>query len=110
MYAINDRSSFEDAEMYIQQIERTKDVDAADVPCMVVGNKLDLAPNERVVSTAELHKLARKYNIKCAEASAKNNANVNHVFEDVVMMVLKYRAFGSLKQEKPKPSKQCITM
>jgi len=53
------------------------------IPIMIVGNKTDLE-SIRQVQTEDLKKLARKYNIRFAETSAKGNINVDDTFYEVI--------------------------
>ena len=50
---------------------------------MLVGNKSDL-DSERAVQTSEAKEFAKKHNLLFIETSAKNSANVDKAFEQVV--------------------------
>ena len=68
VYAINQKSSFEEIHMIRDKILRSKDEDS--VPIVLVGNKCDLA-DEREVSQDEAKELASSWGCKWIEASAR---------------------------------------
>jgi len=113
MYAKNDRISFEEIPNYMQMIASSRDNELHEIPCIIVGNKVDLVPTEPVlqsneqqqqqvttpkpkrtgaVTFVELQELAYKYGSKYTEASALNGTNVMNVFEELATMILKKRA------------------
>jgi Ras family protein len=51
-----------------------------DIPCVIVGSKIDLEASRQVQST-EGEKLAKQNHAAWVETSAKDNANVSEVFE-----------------------------
>lgn len=51
------------------------------VPIVIVGNKCDLRPEQRQVSTEDGRKLSEKIDCAWTEASARYNENVNKSFE-----------------------------
>ncbi|EKM76578.1 hypothetical protein AGABI1DRAFT_115686 [Agaricus bisporus var. burnettii JB137-S8] len=79
VYSIASRSSFD-----MIQIVYDKIIDfsgLSELPCVVVGTKVDLAPTGRQVETADGEKLAKANQASFIEASAKENTNVGKVFE-----------------------------
>ena len=81
-YAINDRASFENLPTWFEKI---KDHGSEDVQIILVGNKLDLAPDSRVVSTEEEEEdFAKKLSIDFFEISALELSDVNRVFDCVL--------------------------
>ena len=82
IYAINDRKSFENIEIWLNEVEEKKRYNS-NVPLVLIGNKIDLE-NERVVSKEEGEKLAEKYNIEFFECSAKKGINVNEAFQYLI--------------------------
>jgi 50S ribosomal subunit-associated GTPase HflX len=54
-------------------------VSCAQIPVVLVGNKIDLE-EERVVSLEEGRDLAKKHRLSHFETSAKTNHNINEVF------------------------------
>lgn len=115
VYSITSRQSFEEIMTFQQQILRVKDKDY--FPIIVVGNKCDLE-GERQVSKAGMcchHKtsseahafdgwklrvvanyetegeeLARKFDCKFIETSAKSRINVDNAFYDLVREIRRY--------------------
>merc|ERR1739848_253792 len=74
-YSITTNTSFEAASKLRNQILRIKE-DSQDIPIQLVGNKLDLADEERQVTTEQGRMLAQKFGCGFIEASAKTNTNV----------------------------------
>lgn len=71
---------------------------------MVVGNKSDLRPEQRQVSTEEGRKLSEKFNCAWTEASARYNENVSKAFELLIAQVEKSQNPG----EAPDGGKCCM--
>ncbi|KAG0214121.1 Ras GTPase [Mortierella sp. GBA30] len=87
VYSITSRNSFEDISTSYQQILRVKDKDA--FPVMLVGNKCDLE-HERQVSTHEGRELAKQFNSRLIETSAKERINVDESFYMLVRMIRRF--------------------
>ena len=87
VYSITDRQSFEEIMTFQQQILRVKDKDY--FPIILVGNKCDLE-GERAVSKEEGQALARQFNCKFIETSAKSRVNVDNAFYDLVREIGRY--------------------
>ncbi|CAI7664579.1 hypothetical protein N7541_009719 [Penicillium brevicompactum] len=87
IYSITSRQSFEEIMTFQQQILRVKDKDY--FPIIVVANKCDLE-KERVVSEQEGEALARQFNCKFIETSAKSRINVENAFYDLVREIRRY--------------------
>ncbi|KAI9894616.1 MAG: Ras GTPase [Vezdaea aestivalis] len=87
VYSITSRQSFEEIMTFEQQILRVKDRDY--FPIIVVGNKCDLEA-ERQVSRAEGETLARQFNCKFIETSAKSRIRVDEAFYDLVREIRRY--------------------
>ena len=77
VYDITDPESFKSVEMWMGEIDKFA---AAGVSKLLIGNKLDMA-SERKVSTEEGAALAKRYNIKFLETSAKSSTNVLDAFK-----------------------------
>jgi len=98
MYAICSLDTCGDAlDQEFSKLEYLKDCSASEFPCYLVGNKCDLGTSHRVVSTVEMEHMAIKYGCKCAEASAKDGTNVDIVVNDLIVMIMKYRAWKGMK-------------
>ncbi|KAG5943955.1 hypothetical protein E4U53_006978 [Claviceps sorghi] len=87
VYSITSRQSFDEITTFQQQILRVKDRDY--FPMVVVGNKCDLE-GEREVSKQEGEALARSFNCKFIETSAKSRINVDKAFYDIVREIRRY--------------------
>jgi len=100
VYSICDKSSYDDISAYVEQLLRVKDYDTPEeLVCIIVGHKVD---NEvdRQVSTEEAREWALSKGFMFAEASAKDNINVQCVFENATAMALKYRLWSRMKQDR----------
>ncbi|KLU82701.1 Ras-like protein [Magnaporthiopsis poae ATCC 64411] len=87
VYSITSRQSFDEITTFQQQILRVKDKDY--FPMVVVGNKCDLE-GEREVTRQEGEALARSFNCKFIETSAKSRINVDKAFYDIVREIRRY--------------------
>ena len=79
VYSINDNTSFERVSHWLEQV---KENSPESTTIYLIGNKCDDEKN-RVVPKSKGEELAKKYNIKFYETSAKNNINVNTFFMDI---------------------------
>lgn len=59
------------------------------VPIVIVGNKSDLRPEQRQVSTDDGKQLSEKYQCGWTEASARYNENVGKAFELLIAQIEK---------------------
>lgn len=75
-YAINDRNSFNNIDMWMKQI---KEHASEGVCVMLVGTKCDI--QNRTVEHSEGKKLADFYGVPFFETSAKNDINIEETFE-----------------------------
>ena len=99
-YSVISRTSFEDIEMFVQQIYRIRDTD--DFPLVLAGNKCDLEV-EREVTSEEGKEYASRHSTKSFyETSAKDRYNVEEIFVELTRMVLKerYSPLGEYQQKK----------
>jgi len=87
VYSIASRQSFEEIQLFQQQILRVKDKDY--FPIIIVGNKCDLEP-EREVTRQEGDALARSMGCKFIETSAKTRLNVEAAFYEIVREIRRY--------------------
>jgi GTPase KRas protein len=87
VYSITSRNSFEEISTFHQQILRVKDKDT--FPVVVVANKCDLE-YERQVGMNEGRDLARHFNCKFIETSAKQRINVDDAFSQLVREIRRY--------------------
>ncbi|KAF9091233.1 Ras GTPase [Mortierella sp. AD031] len=87
VYSITSRNSFEEISTFYQQILRVKDKDF--FPIILVANKCDLE-HERQVSTHEGRELARQFNSRLIESSAKQRINVDEAFYNLVREIRRF--------------------
>eukprot|EP01115_Flamella_aegyptia_P011077 TRINITY_DN50594_c0_g1_i1.p1 TRINITY_DN50594_c0_g1~~TRINITY_DN50594_c0_g1_i1.p1 ORF type:complete len:189 (+),score=57.86 TRINITY_DN50594_c0_g1_i1:19-585(+) len=97
VYAITSRSSFDEINVFREQILRAKDKDK--VPMTLIGNKCDLE-TERQVTTSEGSDLAKSWGCPFFESSAKTRTNVDEAFFSVVREIRK--ATGGVAKDKKK--------
>ena len=83
-YDITNRNSFQNIENYINESNKFAQKNVCKI---LVGNKCD-QPN-RTVTEEEGKNMAKKYGMKFFETSAKNNQNVNEIFNFLVKEILK---------------------
>lgn len=85
VFSITDRQSFEGIDKLYDKLLMIQDFDH--VPCILVGNKIDLE-DQRVVSKQEAKDLAEKLQMYTyIETSCKNNQNVTEAFYHMVRAV-----------------------
>ena len=65
---------------------------------LIVGNKIDLK-EKRVVNKEKMENFAEKKELKCFETSAKDNTNVNEVFEEMAKLILSNKTDEQIKEE-----------
>jgi len=103
VFSIIAQSTFNDLPDMKEQILRVKEVER--VPMVLVGNKCDLA-DERIITTEQGEELARKFNARFMEASAKTKINVEGIFIDLVKQI----AATLPKEKKKRTGKTCIVL
>ena len=85
VYSINDKDSFDGIKMRYENILKYKK--SKKFCAFVVGNKTDLEneeqKEERKVNKEEVDKFCEENNLECIEVSAKNNDNINKIFQQL---------------------------
>ena len=84
VYDICQKNSFLDVKRWIEQIIENADND--DIVMILCGNKCD-NEKERKISKEEGENLAKNYGIPFFECSAKNNFNINEIFETMAQKI-----------------------
>jgi len=92
VYSITSKSSFEELEVFRDQILRAKDVESC--PIIILGNKCDLQ-EYREVSDAEGREFAKKSNALFMETSAKERINIEEAFYAISRHIRDSRAKSS---------------
>jgi len=81
VYSITSRQSLDELHPIFQTVRDVKGDAIADVPVMLVGNKLDEETQHREVSREMGIKLADRWNCGFIETSAKTNENITSLFQ-----------------------------
>eukprot|EP01126_Amoeba_proteus_P044000 TRINITY_DN4866_c0_g2_i4.p1 TRINITY_DN4866_c0_g2~~TRINITY_DN4866_c0_g2_i4.p1 ORF type:complete len:129 (-),score=31.71 TRINITY_DN4866_c0_g2_i4:106-492(-) len=87
-YSITSRQSYDEINVFRDQIHRVKDADH--VPIVIAGNKCDLE-DERQVTKQEASDLCKQFAVPFHETSALARINVEEVFYDLVREIRKDR-------------------
>ena len=97
VFAVNLKSSFDRITLWIKSIEENANIKEKAI--ILVGNKIDM-PN-REVSKEDAENLAKNYNIKYFETSAKTGEGIqetfNQVYKDIYELNVKLDALNNSK-------------
>jgi len=104
IYDISNLQTYENVKNWISQIREEAN---PNVIIYLVGNKIDLPKEKRVVNIEDGEKIAEEYEIKFKEASAKSGTNVNEIFEELVEQI--DEKFSKLEAPKKKKGNQLYT-
>ena len=84
VYAVNDKNSFENIEMWLKELRTHSNPDAK---VFLIGNKIDLT-DERKIETEEGESFAKRNNLsKFMESSAKSGVNAQQIFIDAANLL-----------------------
>ncbi|OQR92115.1 Rab11 family GTPase [Achlya hypogyna] len=84
VFDVSDQVSFEGIQRWLDQLLQAR----CGVPVSSsLGNKADVDPAKRAVSTAEAQKFATSHHMNYIETSAKTGANVDRAFRDLLTTV-----------------------
>ena len=103
VYDICEKNSFLDVKSWIEQIIENSDND--DIVMILCGNKCD-NEKERKISKDEGENLAKSYGIPFFECSAKNNININEIFNTMGQKI--YTKIGNRQSSSVKLSSNTI--
>jgi GTPase KRas len=84
VFSIVSRPSFDELKSFKGQICRAKDADS--VPMVLAGNKKDME-DQRTVAYDEADALAKSFNCRYIETSARTRINVEEAFFEVVRQI-----------------------
>ena len=87
VYDITNSDSFQRAKFWVKELQRQT---TSNTIIALAGNKLDLAPERRQVSTEEARTYAEDNGLLFMETSAKTAVNTNEVFTVLAERVLAY--------------------
>ena len=104
IYDISNLQTYENVKNWISQIREEAN---PNVIIYLVGNKIDLPKEKRVVNIEDGEKIAEEFEIKFKEASAKSGTNVNEIFEELVEQI--DEKFSKLEVPKKKKGNQLYT-
>ena len=103
VYAVDDRSSFEEVEEFYNDLIRTKGT--SNVPIVICGNKCDLE-DKRVISKTEGEDLANKFNALFFETLVLYNTNIEQTFVALVRKIKQDSLPKEVQGEQVKPKKR----
>ena len=87
VFDITSRGSFYDINTWIRELQKN----SPQTPFIIVGNKSDRVNDDlREVTKDEALELAKKYGVPYMETSAKNNENVDNVFQTAAKLALSH--------------------
>ncbi|MCO5606874.1 hypothetical protein L7F22_061065 [Adiantum nelumboides] len=86
VYDVNDKATFDNVRNWIKNIEQHA---SESVNKVLIGNKADMDPSKRAVTTAQGQALADEFGIKFFETSAKTSLNVDNAFHTIARDVRK---------------------
>lgn len=84
VFSATSRNSFEEMQACHKHLLRVKDAEAADVPVVMVMNKMDTPKCEQEVSVDEAEETARAFGCPLIQTSAKTALNVTDCFHEAV--------------------------
>ena len=83
MFDVNSKSSFEHLEDWIAELEAY-----TPMPKVLVGNKVDVAPELRQVSASQAELFAQKYGMAYFETSATADVEVHDAFSELFALIV----------------------
>lgn len=107
LFDVTQKDSFDNLEKWISSLkEKVEDA----LPMVIVGNKIDL--ENKVVTPEMIKNIAKQYNVKVFETSAKTGADCNkpflHVASEVIEAKKVRKTILTIKYEKKNESKCCL--
>ena len=81
IYDITNKQTYENVKNWISQIKEEAN---PNVIIYLVGNKIDVPDEQRMVQIEEGQKIADEFNLPFKEASAKDGRNVNEIFQELL--------------------------
>jgi len=116
VYAVNDKNSFNNLDMWISKLNEVSDLSKK--PIIIIGNKCEIAKEEREISYEEGKKYAEGKGYNFYETSAKTGEKVEEAFNDIFNQLYncfegeitgktKFNQGLALGEEKQKKKKCC---
>eukprot|EP00794_Sanderia_malayensis_P013934 gene13934-15386_t len=97
VYDVTNADSFVNVKRWLHEIEQNCDV----VNRVLVGNKDD-CPELKVVDTQDAQRFAEQMNVQLFETSAKENQNIEEVFNHITKLVLHMKKAQQQKADEDK--------
>ena len=84
IYDVTNMQTYENVKNWISQIKEEAN---PNVIIYLVGNKIDVPDDQRLVKTEDGQKIADEFNLPFNEASAKDGTNVNEIFQELLEQI-----------------------
>lgn len=97
VYDVTNAESFVNVKRWLHEIDQNCDV----VNKVLVGNKND-QPENKVVETEDAKRFALQMGVETFETSAKDNINIEDVFQHITKLVLKTKKDQQIKADEAK--------
>ena len=81
IYDVTNMQTYENVKNWISQIKEEAN---PNVIIYLVGNKIDVPDDQRLVKAEDGQKIADEFNLPFNEASAKDGTNVNEIFQELL--------------------------
>eukprot|EP00092_Neocalanus_flemingeri_P036541 GFUD01039784.1.p1 GENE.GFUD01039784.1~~GFUD01039784.1.p1 ORF type:complete len:194 (+),score=63.69 GFUD01039784.1:282-863(+) len=108
VYSISSRQSLEELKPILELIGEVKG-SMEGYPMLLVGNKCDEESGKREVSAKTGEALEKMWKVKYIETSAKNNVNINELFEEIFKLEKKkVLSLQPIEDTEKKKKKCCI--
>ena len=85
VYDVSSQESFENLQYWIEEIH-THAIDSKNIPCIILGNKIDII--ERVVDKEKAEEYAKSSNYKYFEVSAKTGEGIDNSIKYLIQKVI----------------------
>ena len=97
VFDVGKRETFEKTHMWMESIHESA---AENVDVVLVGNKIDLPPDERAISAEDGENLAREFMVPYFETSAKTGDGITQVFDALIRTVMSRKIADSPEKTK----------
>ena len=84
IYDVTNMQTYENVKNWISQIKEEAN---PNVIIYLVGNKIDVPDDQRLVKPEDGQKIADEFNLPFNEASAKDGTNVNEIFQELLEQI-----------------------
>jgi small GTP-binding protein len=84
IYDVTNMQTYENVKNWISQIKEEAN---PNVIIYLVGNKIDVPDDQRLVKEEDGQKIANEFNLPFSEASAKDGTNVNEIFQELLEQI-----------------------